>query len=118
EVMATYRTILQEAQAHHQSAMLRIMGARANPYTEHARGLDDLTNERKRVMTLIHTDWKKDSGKIRMLENEMKGIERKYKQLVKHAQTKTDSIHKNMAVAMDALMEIQWELTSMERLSD
>lgn len=118
ETLVSYRAILQQAQTHHQAAMRRTMGARANPYIEHARGLDDLSAERERVMALIHTDWKKDPGKIRMLENEVEGIERKYKQLVKLAQAGTDSIDRNMAVAMSALMEIQWELTSMDRLSD
>jgi len=118
ETLIAYRTILQKAQTHHQAAMRRIMGARANPYIEHARALDDLSTERERVMKLIHTDWKKDPGKIRMLKKEVESIERKYKQLVKLAQAGTDSIDRNMAVAMSALMEIQWEITSMDRLSD
>lgn len=113
-----YRNLLQKAQSHHQSAMRRIMGARANPYIEHARGLDELDAERSRVMTLIHTDWKKDPGKIRMLQKEVEGIERKYKHLGKLANAKTDSIDRNMGIAMAALLEIQWEIASMERLTD
>lgn len=117
ETFPAYREILQKAQTHHQAAMRRAMGVRANPYTEHARGLDALNTERERVMKLIHTDWKKDPGKIRMLEKEVEGIERKYNRLVKLARARTDSIDHNMDVAMKALMEIRWELTSMERLS-
>ncbi|MBK1853570.1 hypothetical protein JO972_01235 [Verrucomicrobiaceae bacterium 5K15] len=118
EVMEDYLTLLQQAQLHHQGAMRRAMSVRANPYIEHATAMDQLTAERERVMELIHTDWKKAPGKIRMLENEVEGIERKYKQLVKLAQARTESIDKNMTTAMDALVEIQWELTSLERLAD
>ncbi|BDS08436.1 hypothetical protein NT6N_34760 [Oceaniferula spumae] len=117
DALADYRTILQKAQAHHQAAMRRVMGTRANPYIEHARGLEELDTERSRVMDLIHTDWKKDPGKIRMLKTEVEGIERKYKRLVKLANANTSSIDRNMGIAMDALLEIQWEITSIERLS-
>ena len=116
ETLEDYETILKKAQAYHSKALNHTMGLRGNPYTEHARGLEELKTERARVMKLIHTDWEKAPSKIKMLENEVEKIERKYGQLVKLAKAKTESIDQRNAVSMSALLETQWELASMERL--
>ena len=118
EAMPSYRKVLERAKLHHQGAMRRAMGVRGNPYATHVRVAEELATERKRVMLLIHTDWKKDAGKIRMLGNELEGIERKYKTRTKLVRSKTESIDRNIGTAFQALVEIQWEIASIDRSED
>jgi len=118
ESMLGYRIVLQKAKLHHQGAMRRAMSVRGNPYSEHARLSEEVDAERERVMELIHTDWKKNSGKINMLRNELEGIERKFGRLIKLVASNTQSIDKNMATAFAALVEVEWELASIERSED
>ncbi|MEJ6700714.1 MAG: CAP domain-containing protein [Akkermansiaceae bacterium] len=118
ESMPGYRIVLQKAKLHHQGAMRRAMAVRGNPYTAHSRLSDEVGTERERVMGLIHTDWKKNPAKINMLRNELEGIGRKYKTLIKLVGSNTQSIDENMATAFAALVEIEWELASIERSED
>lgn len=118
EAMPGYRKVLQKSKLHHQGAMRRAMSVRGNPYSEHARLSDEVGTERERVMELIHTDWKKDSTKINMLRKELEGIERNYKRLIKLVRSNTQSIDKNMGNAFAALVEIEWELASIDRSED
>ncbi len=118
DAIPAYKIILQKAQLYHQSVMRRTMGARGNPYAEHARVFDALNTERERVMKLIHTDWKKDPGKIRMLHREVERIGRNYQRTNKLASSKTESFDKKMTTSFDALVEIQWELFSLKRSED
>lgn len=118
ESMPGYRRVLQKAKLHHQGTMRRAMSVRGNPYLEHARLLDQVSTDRGRVMALIHTDWKKDPGKIRMLRNELEGIERNYKRLLKLVKSNTQTIDKNMGIAFQSLVEIEWELASIDRSED
>lgn len=118
ESMPGYRRILQKAKLHHQGAMRRAMGTRGNPYSEHARLFDEIGTERERVMALIHTDWKKDPAKIRMLRNELEGIGRNHKRLHRLVGSNTVSLDKSITVAFQALVEIEWELLSIDRSED
>lgn len=113
--LGDYGLLLREAQRHHQASMRNTMRARANPYTGLATECDTLAAERDRVMKLILTDWKKDPGKIRMLQKEMEGLDRKYRKVLGLARTNSASIDARMDTAFDALVEIQWELESIER---
>ena len=113
--MLGYQKVLQKAKLHHQGALRRAMSVRGNPYMAHARLLDQVGTERGRVMALIHTDWKKDPGKIRMLHKELEGIERQYKTLLKLVKSNTESIDKNIGIAFQSLVEIEWELASIDR---
>lgn len=113
-----YGEILHKAQRYHLEMMRQTMRVRSNPYIELSMAHETLESERERIMELVHTDWKKDAGKVRMLQNEMEGLARKHRSVVKLANAKTDSIDKRMATAMSALLEIQWELVSIERLQD
>jgi len=113
-----YQKVLQKAKLHHQGAMRRAMSVRGNPYMAHARLLDQVGTERESVMVLIHTDWKKDSSKVRMLRKELEGIERNYKTLLKLVGSNTESIDKNMGIAFQSLVEIEWELASIDRSED
>lgn len=117
-VIKDYAALLRESQRYHQASMRNTMRVRANPYIELGLGTDALASERERVMVLIHTDWKKDPGKIRMLENEMEGLNRHHRKVIKLASRNSDSIDAKMLTAMSALKEIQWELVSIERLDD
>lgn len=117
-VVKDYAALLRESQRYHQASMRNTMRVRANPYIELGLVTDTLASERERVMVLIHTDWEKDPGKIRMLENEMKGLNRHHRKVIKLARANSDSIDAKMLSAMSALKEIQWELVSIERLED
>ena len=80
-----YSELLYQAQRFHQDSMRNTMRVRSNPYIQLTFAYEHLDEERVRVMTLIHTDWKKDSAKIKELEAEMQSLERKYKAVNKHA---------------------------------
>ena len=113
-----YGELLREAQRYHQASMRNTMRIRGNPYIQLTMETDVLTAERERVMKLIHTDWKKDPGKIRMLEGEMESLMRKHNKVLKLARADSSSIDEKMTTAFSALSEIQWELLSIERQSD
>ena len=118
EAMPGYRKVLERAKLHHQGAMRRGMGVRGNPYAEHVRVAEELAAGRKRVMALIHTDWQKDVGKIRMLAKELDRVGRKYKKQENLLESKAESIDRNVGTAFQALVEIQWELASLDRSED
>ncbi|MFK7911491.1 MAG: CAP domain-containing protein [Akkermansiaceae bacterium] len=113
-----YSAILGKAQLHHQASIRNTMRVRGNPYIQLTMESDILASERNRVMKLIHTDWKKDPGKIRMLNNEMQTLERKYRKVTKLARANSASIDEKMTTAMQALVEIRWELESIDRQSN
>ena len=54
------------------------------------------------MMKLIHTDWEKAPSKIKMLENEVEKIERKYGQLVKLAKSRRLPLDKAVELSVTA----------------
>lgn len=110
-----YKRVLQQAQHHHQEALRRALAVRGNPYADHLRVAEELEAERERVMGLIHTDWEKNPGRIKQLANEIEGVERKYKKQLRLLKSRTEGIDRNVNASLKALVEMKWELTSIER---
>lgn len=122
--ISTFRTMPAEAMPHYKTALeaaLKINEQRIkdadkgiNPLTEHDDIARQLTDERKRVMVLIRTDYEKNNSKIQMLRNEMKGLISLYQKREKLSRGNIDDLTTTVNSSLDALCEITRELQKLD----
>lgn len=116
ESMPKYEEALERAKHFHQKAFDELVSDdRRNPFAAHAEISEELDAERERVITLIRTDWKKDSRKVAELANEMEGLVKMTEKLEKAAAVRTDSFDGTVEGHLAALVELEKEL---ERFQD
>jgi len=114
EAMPMFQAALHKAARAHNQRIDHLAGDSANPYAAHhdlARQLDD---ERERITPLIHTDWKKDPDKIRMLREEMDDLGRLHERTMKIAGANTTSFDAQVDGSVSALFEIARQLERFE----
>lgn len=109
EAMPQYKSALDFARNAHLDRIKKIDKG-DNPLSEQdaiARQLDD---ERKRVMPLILTDYKKNHAKVQMLRTEMKGLISLYSKREKAQKRDIAKLQTAVNDSLDALCEITREL--------
>jgi hypothetical protein len=82
----------------------------SNPYEAHDAALGELESERKRVMELIRTDWKKDGKKVAMLREEMAALAKLHAKVTKLASANTASFDTALDAAVQGMCETTREL--------
>ena len=106
EALPGFKIALKAALKFHEKRLGNILNGSAgdgNPYRKLGEALDELATERPRVYALIKTDYKKDSGKIAMLRNEVNAVTRIYdraKQLTKADTSKIETDVDGVALAV------------------
>jgi len=117
--ISTFRTMPASAMVHYKTALeaarkanverLKQLDSGKNPLTEHEEFARQLTDERKRVMALILTDYEKDERKIQMLREEMEALITLYTKREKLAQGDHTRSVTTLQSAIDAICEITRE---------
>ena len=118
EAMPEYQKALEAARKYHSKTLQELLEGRsrvANPYAAHQELAEELDGERKRVMGLIKTDWKKDENKVQMLRKEMKDLEKLCERVNRLATADTAKFDAQVEAAVDGLAEVTREL---ERFDD
>jgi uncharacterized protein YkwD len=113
EALPAYQKALETAKKHHSKQIDEIARGRStivNPYAAHHEVARQLDDERERVMELIKTDWKKDGDKIRMLREEMEGLEKLWEKVNKLTAADTSKFDAVMDGAVNGLAEVSREL--------
>ncbi|MGJ8695327.1 MAG: CAP domain-containing protein [Verrucomicrobiaceae bacterium] len=106
-----YRATLEKARAAHEKRLARLLADQnENPFHGIDLLTEDLDQERKRIFPLIHTDYKKDSGKIKMLRNEVESLTRLNQQIRKIAKADSAKFEAAVSAITTALVEVHREL--------
>jgi hypothetical protein len=82
----------------------------SNPYEAHDAAFGELESERKRVMELIRTDWKKDGKQIAMLREEMAALGKLHAKVTKLGTANTASFDAALDAAVQGMCETTREL--------
>lgn len=109
EAMPEYEKSLKAAFKFHEAAIDKLCQDKdslKNPYLEHEPLATELDEERKRVMPLIRTDWKKKASKIEMLRDDMEGLSRLHAKVLRAAKTDNTPFDQAVASHFDAMVEI------------
>lgn len=115
DAMPHYQVALNKAVRVHNARIDRLAGdSSANPYAAHYDLVRQLGEERERISPLIHTDWKKDGAKIRMLREEMDGLGRLHERTMRLAAADASSFDSQLDGSVSALVEIARELERFE----
>ena len=110
EALPAFESALRRALKHHETRLKDVLEGRAgsgNPYRELGTLAGELATERERIHALIKTDYKKDSTKIRMLTDEMEGLEKSFQRAARIVEADPSALDK----AVDALAGVLVELT-------
>jgi len=126
--ISTFRTMPAEAMPHYKTALeaarkanaerLKTLQKNASSLTAHDDVARQLADERKRVIELIRTDYKKESAKIRMLREEMQGLIDLYNKRQKLAKGDLQPTVDGVNQAIDALCELTRELEKLDPQQD
>lgn len=110
--MEAYEKALRSALKYHDQKIDKLArgeGA-SNPYEAHDTAFTELESERKRVMELIRTDWKKDGQKVAMLREEMEALAKLHAKVNKLASANTASFDTALDAAVQGMCETTREL--------
>lgn len=110
--MDAYEKALRSALKYHDQKIDKLArgeGA-SNPYEAHDAAFTELESERKRVMELIRTDWKKDGQKVAMLREEMEALAKLHAKVNKLASANTASFDTALDAAVQGMCETTREL--------
>lgn len=121
EALPGFKIALKAALKFHEKRLGNLLNGSAgdgNPYRKLGEALDELATERPRVYALIKTDYKKDSGKIAMLRNEVNAVTRIYDRAKQLTKADTSKIETEVDGVALALVEIQAELKRFEAHND
>jgi hypothetical protein len=126
--ISTFRTMPAEAMPHYKTALEAARKANldrikqtqksATSLTAHEETSRQLSEERKRVMELIRTDFHKESAKVRMLREEMQGLIDLYHKRQKLAKNDVQPAVDAVQQSIDALCEITRELQKLDPQQD
>ncbi|MDE0861464.1 MAG: hypothetical protein OSA93_14975 [Akkermansiaceae bacterium] len=106
-----YQGTLEKAFAAHEKRLGRLLNDKsANPYLGSDLLTEELQTERARIFPLIHTDYKKDPGKIGMLQGEMESLTKLNRQLRMLASADSGSFDASVSTISTALAEVQREI--------
>ena len=115
EAQPAYKRTLEKVQLLHEKKLGRLIdNARSNPFTELEILSDDLKSERERIFKLIHTDYKKEGSKVRMLVDEVQGLQKKNEEIRKVAAKDSATFEKSVNTLALALAEVKRELLVLE----
>jgi uncharacterized protein YkwD len=112
-----YRVALEAARKVHEKRIDEI-GSGNNALTAHDELARQLTEERKRVMPLIHTDYRKDNRKVQMLRNEMQSLGSLHEKRNHQAKASFNSLAETYNDALNALCDIARELHKLDPQKD
>jgi len=111
EAQPAYKRTLEKVQRLHEKKLERLIdNARSNPFTELEILSDNLKSERERIFKLIQTDYKKQGDKVRMLINEVQGLQKKNEEIRKIAAKDSATFEKSVNTLALALAEVKREL--------
>jgi uncharacterized protein YkwD len=106
-----YQSTLEKAFAAHEKRLGRLLNDKsANPYLGSDLLTEELQTERARIFPLIHTDYKKDPGKIRMLQGQMESLTKLNGQLRLLASADSAGFDSSVSAISTALAEVQREI--------
>ncbi|MEP4079054.1 CAP domain-containing protein [Haloferula sp.] len=81
-------------------------GTIKNPYLIHEELAAEIDAERKRIMPLIRTDWKKDASKIKSLRDDMEGLADVQAKIVREVEADTAPFDQAVDSHFAAMLEI------------
>jgi hypothetical protein len=110
--MGAYEQALRSTLKHHDQQIDKLARGEgsSNPYEAHDLVFGELESERKRVMELIRTDWKKDGKKVAMLREEMEGLTKLHAKASKLGTANTSTFDTALDAAVQGMCEITREL--------
>lgn len=110
-----FQTALFAAKAHHEKQLGRVLsGSLARDYLALEEDLQKLKEERARVYPLLKTDYKKDAGEIKKLQNEVRDIARIHERAMRLSQKDLSALNAKVEATADAIVEISTELVRIE----
>ena len=114
--MEAYENALRSSLKHHDQQIDKLARGEggSNPYEAHELVFGELESERKRVMELIRTDWKKDGKKIAMLREEMAGLAKLHAKVNKLGTANTATFDTALDAAVRGMCETTRELERFE----
>ena len=117
EAMPKFEKALEAAWKFHDKAIDKLCygkGTIKNPYLDHEVLAAEIDAERKRIIPLIRTDWKKKASKIEALRDDMEGLARVYAKIVR--ETKVDT--RPFDLAVDSHFTAMFEITRQKERFD
>jgi uncharacterized protein YkwD len=117
EAMPYYKTALEAARKAH-GERIKALQKSAGSLSVHDDVARQLTEERKRVMELVRTDFHKEGDKVRMLREEMQGLIDLYTKRQKLAKSDVKATVDGVNQAIDALCDISRELEKLDPRQD
>jgi hypothetical protein len=110
--MEAYEKSLRSTLKHHDQQIDKLARGEgtSNLYEAHDVAFRDLESERKRVMELIKTDWKKDGKKVAMLREEMESLTKLHAKVNKLALANTATFDTALDAAVHGMREVTREL--------
>lgn len=110
--MEAYEKALRSTLKHHDQQIDKLARGEgtSNLYEAHDLAFSELESERKRVMELIRTDWKKDGKKVAMLREEMENLAKLHAKVNKLATANTSSFDTALDAAVQGMCETTREL--------
>lgn len=115
EAQPAYKRTLEKAQRLHEKKLGQLIdNSRSNPFSELEIIADDLKAKRERIFKLIHTDYKKQGDKVRMLVSEVQGLKNKDEEIRKVAARDSATFEKSVNILALALAEVKRELLVLE----
>ena len=121
EALPAFEGALRKARSHHEKRLDDILtgrGGKKNAIREAAVSYLELKEERERVYKLIRTDYKKDPGKIRMLNEEMEKLTRTFDRIARLTDEDTSDLEKAVDEVAHALADLEHELLRFENPQD
>ncbi|MFC7336695.1 CAP domain-containing protein [Haloferula chungangensis] len=113
EAMPEYEKSLEASRKFHDQAIDKLgqgTAAIQNPYSEHADLASEIDEERKRILPLIRTDWKKDGSRIKELRENMEKLARINERLARLTKVDTRAFDEALESHFAALLEITRQL--------